>query len=362
MNISIPPRVRLHPALPANFKFLVSRSRARWLPSLSLLLLVLSTLAESVLAAGFKPLEIPASSGEPAIKAMVWSPCANAPDTSEIGPYIVQAIADCAITDQSLPLVVISHGYGGSLLGHHDTATALADAGFVVLTLNHPGDFYDDDSGAHQLDIFESRPHDVSRAISFMQESWSMRKNLDPDAVGVMGFSRGGTTALILSGAVPSIPASAERFCSEWWSFVHWQCRQLKADEARITPHADPRIRAAVVMDPLNLFDASGLQSAHTPVQLWASENGGDGVEFQHVKAIRTSLPQVRDYRVARGAGHFAYLAPCTPAFKESAPGICEDPEGFDRISWHREMNAAVVDFFKRQLQTQNRTGAQRGG
>jgi predicted dienelactone hydrolase len=31
-----------------------------------------------------------------------------------------------------LPLLVMSHGTGGSTLGHFDTAVALADAGFVV--------------------------------------------------------------------------------------------------------------------------------------------------------------------------------------------------------------------------------------
>ncbi|MFC4877104.1 alpha/beta hydrolase family protein [Microbulbifer halophilus] len=281
---------------------------------------------------------------------MVWTPCANASGSSEIGPYSVQAVRDCAITGQSLPLVVISHGYGGSLLGHHDTATTLADAGFVVATLNHPGDFYGDDSGAHELSIFESRPRDVSRVISFMLESWQKREKLDPGAIGVMGFSRGGTTALILSGAVPSVPASTERFCRHWWSFVDWQCRRLKTGGARIAPNTDSRIGAAVVMDPLNLFDTPGLESVRTPVQLWASENGGDGVELQHVEEARAALPQLTDYQIARGAGHFAYLTPCPPGLEESAPRICEDPEGFDRVSWHGRMNTAVVEFFKRKL------------
>ena len=37
---------------------------------------------------------------------------------------------------RSLPLVVMSHGTGGSFLGHFDTAMALADAGFVVVAMN----------------------------------------------------------------------------------------------------------------------------------------------------------------------------------------------------------------------------------
>ena len=39
-----------------------------------------------------------------------------------------------------LPLVVFSHGTAGWFGGHHDTAAALADAGFVVAAINHSGD------------------------------------------------------------------------------------------------------------------------------------------------------------------------------------------------------------------------------
>ena len=60
---------------------------------------------------------------------------------------------------------------------------------------------------------------------------------------------------------------------------------------------------------------------------------------------------QPPEYRIARGAGHFAYLAPCSLEFKKSEPKLCKDPAGFNRELWHQTMNAAVVSFFKRQLQ-----------
>ncbi len=254
------------------------------------------------------------------------------------------------MTGESLPLIVISHGQGGSYLGHHDTASALADAGFVVVSLNHPGDAFGDDAAAQQLPIFESRPRDVSRVISFMLSTWPHHPQLDPAAVGVFGFSRGGYTALALAGATPSVSDSARRFCGPWWSFVVSLCRQLGDDDAQLRPEPDPRVRAVVVVDPLNLFDAAGIRNVHVPVQLWASELGGDGVALEHVEAIRVALAPPPEFRIARGAGHFAYLAPCPPELKQSAPKLCTDPDGFDRAQWHRNMNAAVVAFFTRHL------------
>jgi predicted dienelactone hydrolase len=312
---------------------------------------VAATFCCNVLAAGFARIEVPAADGEPALNVMVWSPCTDQPSSNEIGPYLVQGVRNCKVTGDKLPLVVVSHGKGASLLSHHDTATALANAGFVVATLSHPGDSFGDELAGQQLKIFESRPRDISRLISYMTELWPYRQQLNANAIGVFGFSRGGYTALALAGAVPSFSASAERLCSHWWSFVDSLCRQIKANGAQLNPKADSRIRAAVVVDPLNLFDAHGLQSVRIPVQLWASEQGGDGVTLAHIEAIKAALPQVPDYHVAQGAGHFAYLAPCSQKMAQAAaPSICSDPKGFDRSNWHLKMNSAVVSFFKQKL------------
>jgi predicted dienelactone hydrolase len=326
-------------------------STARSLPKIVLIGL-LTGMVGSAFAAGYERLEIPASGTEPAMRAMVWSPCASSSASSQLGPYVVQATNNCTISGNSLPLVVISHGYGGTLLGHHDTATALADAGSVVVTFNHPGDTFGDDSAAQDLSIFESRPRDVSRVISFMLGDWQSRQHLDTKSIGVFGFSRGGYTALALVGAIPSLSASNERLCGNWGSFATHLCRQIRSKEAHLNTRADSRIRVAVVVDPLNLFDQAGLKPVRVPVQLWASEQGGDGVERAHVEAIRSALPQAPEYHVAMGAGHFAYLAPCPTTLKKSAGRICTDPEGFDRSAWHRTMNAAITTFFRQHLQS----------
>ncbi|MBI5581964.1 MAG: dienelactone hydrolase [Deltaproteobacteria bacterium] len=315
-----------------------------------MMVLVTDSLCSSALAAGISKIEVPAVDREPALHAMVWSPCATASIPVQIGPLTVQGVCDCAVEGNKLPLVVISHGKGASLLSHHDTASVLTDAGFVVATLNHPGDFFGDETSSRQLKIFETRPHDISRLISFMTQQWQHRDRLDSNAIGVFGFSRGGYTALVLAGATPSTLAGAKHLCNHLWSLVDSLCRQFKAEGSQLHPQADPRIRAAVVVDPLNLFDARGLQSVHIPVQLWASEQGGDGVKLEHTEEIRDALPQLSDYHVARGAGHFAYLAPCSPTLKKANPGICIDPNGFDRTAWHLSMNTAVVTFFKQKL------------
>jgi hypothetical protein len=86
-----------------------------------------------------------------------------------------------------------------------------------------------------------------------------------------------------LAGAQPSTTASATRLCGHWLSFTERLCRRLG--------DGDARVRAAVVVDPLNLFDEAGLRGVQVPVQLWASALGGAGVTLADVKAVRAALP-----------------------------------------------------------------------
>ena len=304
----------------------------------------------SCLAAGLTSLSIAATATEPAIKAFVWTPCAQTAGEVTLGPFTLLGVKNCDIAGKNLPLIVISHGQGGSRFGHHDTAAALADAGFVVASFNHPGDSNDDRSATHQIAIFEQRPKQVSRVISYMLEQWPQRTSLDARSVGVFGFSRGGYTALALAGGVPSVAAGSQRFCSSWSSMIDPMCWRVKVGDAQLAPQADPRVKAIVAADPLNLFDAAGLSNVRIPVQLWASERGGAGVTLAHTQALKAGLPQTPGWHIAQGAGHFVFLAPCPEALRKEAEEICDDPKGVDRKAWHATMNAAVVAFFKKNL------------
>ena len=101
-------------------------------------------------------------------------------------------------------LVVMSHGNGGAFGGHQDTAEALAEAGFVVAALTHPGDNYLDMSRSLQL---TDRPPHVSALITYMTDQWRGAAGVDKTRIGAFGFSVGGFTVLTL--AVSPMP---ERF------------------------------------------------------------------------------------------------------------------------------------------------------
>ncbi|WP_010461087.1 alpha/beta hydrolase family protein [Acidovorax radicis] len=321
-------------------------TRFRWLfrSLLPAALCCATTLAH---AAGFAFIEVPADKDGPALRGAVWSPCSAPPGRIELAPLVLQGTRDCPLTGQGLPLIVMSHGTGGSALGHHDTAATLADAGYVVAAISHPGDNFQDLSRQGHLSAFATRPVDMKRLTDYMLGAWHRHAQLDASKVGLFGFSRGGYTGLVTIGAVPDWtlrqdlcpPESSRPLCGE-----------IRRKELPAPPARDARIRAAVIVDPLSVFDAKGLGQVGIPVQLWASALGGDGVTPQSVETVRQGLPSAPDWHVAANAGHFAFLAPCPPALVEAMPAICRDAAGFDRVAFHQTFNAQVLAFFQRHI------------
>lgn len=302
----------------------------------------------AAMAAGLRLIEVPSADGKAPIRAAVWSPCAAAPVEIRIGPFVLPAVRDCPIIEGQYPLVVISHGFAGTYFSHRDTAAALADAGFIVAALNHPGDNAIDMKRAGELSALTDRPADIVRLLDHMLANWKEAGSIDAGRIGVFGFSRGGYTALVLAGAVPDF-ANAGLPCPDEQAALCAQMRD-KSAAAKDRIH-DARVKAVVVADPLNAFPRAGdLLGIKVPVQLWSSERGGDGVMPQDIVRLRDHLPVKPDYRTVTGAGHFSFIAPCPAEMEKAVPQICSDASGFDRMAFHRSFNADVVSFFKASL------------
>jgi predicted dienelactone hydrolase len=303
---------------------------------------------------GFRFIEVPAGADRPALKGAMWYPCSESPGEIDLGKITatfeitVRGAKNPPISGDQLPLVVVSHGKGSHFVLHRDTAETLADAGFVVAAINHPGDTVFDMSRSGDLSAMVERPTDIKRLVDFMLGISPAASKIDAERIGFFGFSRGGYTGLVLIGGDPDW-ASEKDFCPQ--DSFHW-CEQIRRKEFPAQPLAhDPRIKAAVIVDPLAVFfTADSFAAVEVPVQLWASEHGGDGVSPESVAAVEGSLPTKHEYHVVPNAGHFAFLIPCPPALANDRPEICTDAPGFDRAAFHKQFNAEVLAFFRTHL------------
>jgi predicted dienelactone hydrolase len=310
----------------------------------AIMLCLTATLAHG---AGLRAIAIQADADGPAINGAVWYPCSQPPGEVDFGKYTLRGVKDCPLPDRKLPLIVVSHGRTGSFAGHHDTDEVLADAGFIVAAISHPGDTGSDLSKTDDLSIYVSRPNDIKRLVDFMLGAPAFASHIDRDRIGLFGFSRGGYTALAVIGANPDW-ANVTGLCKDIKTHV---CEQILAKEFPGPVTHDLRIKAAVIADPLSVFFTDkSFGDVRIPVQLWASEFGGDGVQPHSVDIVDKNLPTKHEYHVVPNSGHFAFQAPCPPALVAELPRICADAGGFDRAAFHRQFNADALAFFQAQL------------
>lgn len=304
-------------------------------------------------AAGIQRIGVASDDGVTTWAGAVWYPCAAPTEIVTFRGVEMAGVRDCPPVGEALPLIVLSHGARGWFGGHHDTAAALADAGYVVAAITHP----DRDRRRWRTE----RPAAVKLLIDHMLKAWPDHARLDPDRIGFFGFSRGAYTGLVLLGGRPNYWRLL-RHCLLAWSDP--MCKSPPGGEAEgdadrpddaeppERPYSrDPRIKAAVIAAPLGLvFSKDGLAQVTAPIQLWRPENDQLLRYPDHAEALYQTLPTKPDYRVVPNAGHFAIMAPCGAAMAERVPLICKDAPDFDRAAFHRAFNADVVAFFQKHL------------
>ncbi|WP_137131597.1 dienelactone hydrolase [Rhizobium sp. FY34] len=307
-----------------------------------------------VQAAGLKFLHIPGGQDGPAIDAAMWSPCAEAPEDIQVKAFTIPAVLDCPIAGERLPLVIISHGYGGWYLGHHDTAEALADSGFLVVAINHPHANYADMSRANGLAALVGRPTDIKRTLDLMLTDFPDSAKIAPERIGFYGFSQGGYTGLVIAGANPDFNKLPPR-CADPKSAGCSLADQTRPTQNSPLPQTlthDPRIRAMVLADPLSIFfqTTESVENVTIPLQLWGSELGGaSGASPKDVATLAHVLLGKPEFRVVPNAVHMSFLTMCPESRRSSE--VCLDAPGFDRAAFHREFNTEVVAFFQRNLE-----------
>lgn len=291
--------------------------------------------------------------GGPMRGVIVYPAGVQGPPTQR-GLFTVDATADAPPSTGSFPLIVVSHGTGGSVLGHHDSMTALARAGFVVASVEHPRDNFRDDSGfGTDLQVI-GRAHHIVALIDGVLAHAKIGGLVDPSRIAMAGHSAGGYTALLVAGAVPNYA-----LMEDYRKAVPSDPLRARADAVssfRRKPDlnyvADPRVRAIFLMAPAAgyIFDRNGLSKVQIPVRLYRPSTDELLAHPWNAERIASMLPRQPEYEVLEGAGHFVFLAPCSPAFAAQVPIICADPPGIDRVAFHRRLNDEMIDFFRRKL------------
>lgn len=257
----------------------------------------------------------------------------------------VEVHMDGPISPGQYPVVLFSHGMGGTDRAQAWLAAALAERGAITVMVNHPNSTWGDFDMSEGVEHW-TRAQDMSAALDAILLMPEFSKSFDMSRVMAAGFSYGGWTALSLGGAkgnhagiVDACSANAQmEACNLILSKV-----QSKDPVIWNASYSDPRVTHVVAIDPalvwgLDEADVANLVPATLMIGL-----GGDHDRMLATDFVRSGLSSfLGDRRTEQlePAFHFSVMPICTPAgetilAEENDDPLCTDPAGSDRATIH---------------------------
>lgn len=318
----------------------------------------MTAVAKVPYSAGFSRVTV----GDPAtgerMTAGIWYPTeAREARVSEQSRTFLVA-RDAMPAPGSYPLILLSHGSGAWYGAHHDSAEFFARRGFVIASVTHPGDNFQDLGGYLGAQQLLGRPHHMKLLEEYLLGTHKYGNIVDRNRLAAMGFSEGAYTITVLMGGRPDFTRFADH--ARWNPddpilLPHWELTVNTLSAQEQTEYNEP-IVSAVLMAPAFgfLFDRHRLSQVPAQVRLYRAETDSILRADTHVEPYLRSLPLVPEYRIVKGAGHYAFLAPCPEALIEDDPEICRDRPGFDRVAFHERLNEQMLDYFNRTLGAQD--------
>ena len=294
------------------------------------------------------------------------------PDTARVipmGPFPQTVAINGAPASTFKGLIVISHGTASIDLGFATLAQALARNGYLVASVEHVGDTWQDQSLRNTLGrYFTERPRQASRVIDTVLADPQWRAGLSKGAdgqplVGALGHSAGGYTVLALAGARPVI-SRLRAHCETEAALDPILCKLTSTTGAALVPtgaavdgqeepvQADARVRAVMALAPMGVaFSASSLASITVPVAIYAGEKDTFLVPRFHAQWVMQNMRSASTtLQIVPNAGHYAFMNTPTMDLPSPDGSVAADPQGFNRAAFLERLAQESVAFFDKNL------------
>ncbi|HEY6259841.1 MAG TPA: hypothetical protein VIY51_29035 [Xanthobacteraceae bacterium] len=250
----------------------------------------------------------------------------------QVGSVAVDAPFAIDADGRRRPVILLSHGFGGTAGVMGWFGIAMAEAGYIVISVDHPGNNGVDQMTAPGAILWWERAEDLKHALEAVSHDQILGPHLDLARVGAAGFSAGGFTALVLGGA----RADREhflRFCREHpddgvcrpqrefavteTDVEHaLQDPQVAALEATAhDDHSVGSVKAVFAMAPALVqgIDPESLKAMARPVTIVAGDADTVAPPATNAQVAARLVPDAR-LAMLPNTGHYAFLSICTPA------------------------------------------------
>ncbi|HNY03346.1 MAG TPA: alpha/beta hydrolase [Bacteroidales bacterium] len=260
---------------------------------------------------------------------LVQYPTTEAAHPVAFGPYVMEVSPDAPVAAGLHPLVLVSHGSGGSHLLYRTVTLHLARHGYIVAMVEHYGNNRNDNHLESSEENLILRPRHLKLAADAVCADPEFGGHVDAANIAVIGHSMGGFAALALAGGTA-------------------RTREAK----RIETIADPRVGALVLLAPAAGWFYQGLEKVTAPMLVLTA--GHD--PYTPPAGIRQVLEGVGDpskviHRTIANAGHFSFLSPFPPTLTRPDFLPSTDPPGFDREKLHAELPGVILSFLEKAME-----------
>ena len=313
------------------------------------------------------------------LHALIWYPAVDTAVESlqVIGPMQIPLFsagfamphAAFAPALEPFPLILLSHGTGGSAEQMGWLGTALARAGFIAVAVEHPGN--NSAIGpltAEGFALWWERATDLSEVLDGMLADPELGPHVDHDRIGAAGFSLGGNTVLELGGARTDISAFFD-MCKQGADNAAChvpEMREVGTPEQMLAAvrktsgeslarsgdsFRDPRVKAVFAIAPALGFvlTPESLRAMRLPVEIVVGAVDPIAPATNNASYVRGNVRGSRE-TILPGVAHYTFLDVCMAAGKEKLPLYCDDANGTDREAVHRQVEGMAVQFFGKAL------------
>lgn len=304
------------------------------------------------------------------LKTAIWYPVNNSENTECISHSIwkVGSVAkntEILPTKLKYPLILFSHGYSGDRWCNSWFAKFLASKGYIVVTMDHWGNTYD-----NMIAKWSIRPYERARDINFVLDqllidpNWS--EKIDQNKIGVAGYSQGGAAALLVAGAqteYASLYDDYEKESDEEKKILHSMfkhqdeyIRELKNFDYKVANGSfkNSKVKAVFSMAPgldekFVYFKSNGFDNVNIPVFIVAGDS--DDIILPEINAkFYASKIKNSQIKILPNVTHWVFLNPGTVVGKALKPLLTIDSSLVDRAKIHETVGNWALNFFNENL------------
>lgn len=275
-------------------------------------------------------------------------------------------VRNAPIADGTFPLILFSHGYGGSQWSNSWLAEQLVPHGYIVASVRH----YGNSAGNIIPELCVrawNRPHDISVVLDYLLQDPELSQYIDKQNIGAAGFSQGGLTALWLGGIQADLtPANLHQQITalsdpEWRNehFADLPAERLDtildqfttADfEAANRSYQDSRIKAVFAMAPALdaqniMFTPQGLAQSHIPVSIVVGQ-----ADSECVPQAQYFAQYIDDSSLTIIAGNVSHLTFLNEGKEPGNTVYTTDHPSVNRNQVHAEIAVLARTFFDQRL------------